>query len=825
MVAIQPCTEDKVFTLLQSHPLFKQVQQDSLQEIIQLGTMRTFRPNEAVVSQGEVINNFFIVCTGELELTTELAIDERVSLELLSAGNYYGETCLLTGEPSLITITVLKKSQLLMFDKNHFLQLITLTPLLTNKVIAALSSEIKRVNHEMIQGKNKELALAKFITESKYSLKKLVGKSTFIKSLRHKIDERARDPEPLFIAGEEGTGKILVANLIHRQGSRKHRPFIVVECEEMVEDDTAEKIFGSTSPEDGTAKFSFWELARGGTLMLNDVELLTDNAFLRLIEFLNTSREVRIILASTLKNPQEYIVQRFSGVDCRALFINALYLAPLRNRKRDIPDLIAYFLESKQKKYGRKKKAFLANDAFEKLLSHDYRQGNIKELEVIIDRALALSDQNRIDSEAIILGEINKNLPGYDLFRWQPIKKLIYSGTWPASVQFLVTCLFLLIMAGCFWAPEDIAQNLNTLVWSCFGPVIILTSIFLGRISCSICPFSFLATLSQKLFCLNKTAPFISRYYFVIIIFLYSIIFWFEETFALRTSPFLTGILFLSITSVAVLTAVLFKGEVWCKYMCPLGAVISVCSTLSPIELRANTEVCQNKCQTYNCYKGGRLAGCPLTQHVMYIDNSINCKLCFNCFLNCPHNSVKLSLRPPAREIWTFTNVHWGMAPVVAAFGFMLIPFNTLNIIQKHFPANWHLVFNLSYWLVFMIIVSVSLGLQAKLPPTKKLVPYVRLLFSFVPLISGGHLAYQLNHNTSLHLYQLTKVTSIGQSIFITDLSGLLQLLVLTSGLLFSLICLAKVYKYSKIRVPRGLVYLTAAVFYGVMITLLFCSI
>lgn len=821
MVATQAWTKDKIYTLLQRHPLFRHLSQEYLGEIIQLGTITTRRANDVVIKQGEAINNFFILCAGELEIYTELDIDKKISLGTLSAGDYYGETCLLTGEPSLINITARKKSQLLLFDKDQFQKLISLTPLLNKKVLAALSSEIKRVNQEIIQGKNKELALAKFITESKYSLKKLVGKSRFIKALRHQIDERARDLEPLFIVGEEGTGKILVANSIHRQGPKKQQPFIVVECEELAEDDQAVKIFGSTATETATVRFGFLELAQGGTLMLNNVELLTDKAFLRVLHYLETSREVRVILASTLKNPREYLAQRFPGLDCQSLFLNAIYMAPLRERKRDIPDLVAHFLGEKQKIYGSKKKPYLSNDAFEKLLSHDYRQGNIKELEGIIDRALALADQNKIDAEAIILGEINKNLPGYDLFRWQPVKKLIYSGTWPVSVQFLVSCLFLLIMAGCFWAPEDTAAKINSLVWFYVGPVIILTSILFGRLACSICPFSFLSNLCQKLVCLNKPVSFISKYYFVTMIFLYSLIFWFEEIFSLRTSPLLTGLLFLTLTVLAILAAVLFKGDAWCKYMCPLGAVIAVCSTLSPVELRANTEVCQNKCHSYNCYKGGRLPGCPLTQHVMYIDSSVNCKLCFRCFKNCPNNAIKLSLRPPAREIWTLVNVHWGMAAVVAAFGLMLLPFFTLNLLQGVFPESWGLIFNIFYWLVFIIIIYLSLRFQDKLPSAKKLVPYVRLFFAFIPLIAGGHLAYQVDHNTSLHLYQLIRVNGPGESMTITDLSTLIQLFVLTAGLVFSFICLAKVYKYSRVKVAAVLTYLLSGTFYSLTVLLL----
>jgi len=85
-----------------------------------------------------------------------------------------------------------------------------------------------------------------------------------------------------------------------------------------------------------------------------------------------------------------------------------------------------------------------------------------------------------------------------------------------------------------------------------------------------------------------------------------------------------------------------------------MGAFGGLCSTSSILELRPTQDICAARCQGHACYKGDAgVAGCPMSQHVMFVDSNKDCVLCLNCVRLCPNGSPQLNLRIPAREIWT----------------------------------------------------------------------------------------------------------------------------------------------------------------------------
>lgn len=772
--------------LIQENPFFAGVSKETLTKITELCCQRLLRCQEVLVSQGESIDHFYILCDGELELTMDLDTEERLGVKRLQQGDFYGEICLLTGEPSDVNIVALKKSTLLVFDKQGFVKLTKLLPTMNEKVIKTLSAQLNRVNEEKIAAKSRELALAKLLTESKYMLPDLIGKSKFVRSLRHQINERARDVEPLLITGEKGTGKVLIANLIHRASKRKGKPFIVVECGELLGDSDGDKIFNTRWEVSG--RYSYLELVQGGTLVLNNIELLPANVLGNLINYLNHSREVRFMMTSTLENPLTYIAAKIPGADCDALFGSRIHVESLRKRKRDIPQLITHFVKETTCKY-QKPGQVLSQEALEKLLAYDYRQANIKELAEIIERAVILTDGPVISADAILLGVVSGPYQGADLLKVPLLKRLLQNRIWPKGIQIFVTLVFGLVTIGCFWGGIT-ASLINQLTWFYWGPVIVVAALVLGRVPCSVCPFSYIASRVQRVRCYQKNIPpLLTKHYYVILLFLFALIFWYEEFFNLRASPFLTGCLFLALTLGAVICGVLYSGDVWCRYLCPLGAIISTCATLAVVELRAKTDLCLHQCQTYNCYKGGGTAGCPLMQHAMYIDSNMNCKFCFQCFLNCPQQAIKFNLRPPGREIWTVTNMNSGMAVVVAGLGMMLLPPLLKEPLMLSFPGQWQSIFQLIYWLTFACLVVGCVVLFKRSAIFKKGLPFTRLIFSLIPLIAAGHCAYQLSRFTSLAHYQLVNSFS-PQRLPLIDINTLLQMLLMVGGLLFTLVCI-----------------------------------
>ncbi|MEG6513328.1 sigma 54-interacting transcriptional regulator [Desulforamulus ruminis] len=795
MVISKQTNSNILYPLLKSLSLFKGISDHLLLDISSHCSLKTLRTQDLMVSQGEILNKFFIVLAGELEVYTQDEHGEKIILDRLSSGDYYGEICLLTGEPSPVCISTAKKSQIIIFEDRGFENLIQWVPELNHKVIKTLSSQLIKVNDEIFAARNKELSLASFIIHSRNDWHELVGQSKFTKILRHKIDEIARHNEPVLILGEKGTGKILAANLIHTHGMRNEKPFIVVECEELAKDEEGNKLLGPLAKmERLTDGFSYLDLAQGGTLFLNDIELLPKGALLRLMDYVNRSREVRILMASTVSNPTRYIEKKFPGIVCNALFRNLLYLEPLRNRKRDIPELLNHFVALKSKKYE-KQGLSLSPAATEKLLYHDYQQANVRELEEIIDRAVLLTNSSVIEAETIILGEVIKSNPGYNLLQWGFLKNLIHHKIWPHRAQQGMSLIFIGILFFTFTGNNS---NLwiNTFTWKFMGPMIILVSLLLARISCSICPFAFLASKAQEIKCYARPVPdIISKNYYLFFSFLFSLIFWYEEFFDIKDVPYLTGLLLLAISAAAITCGLLFRGQIWCRYLCPLGAIFAVCSTLSPVELRAKTDICQNKCQTFNCYKGDTRTGCPMLQHAAYLDSNMNCKLCFKCVLNCPNDSIRFSLRPPGREIWRLSNVHGGMAALVLFFGLMLLPLCLLPEIKNTYPQHWKWVFNFSYWTLFLLLTAFVVLFLKKRVLAKNFVPYLRMSLAFIPLITGSHISYQLGTKFSPLKNYLVQLSSLKTSspLLTTTACYFLQAHFMVIGLLFTGYCLTKI--------------------------------
>lgn len=783
--------------------LFKDVPADQLRMISKDCEIITLRANQHVVSQGDVLKNFFIVTAGELEVYVEDEYGDKFVLHRLLVGDYYGDICLLTGEPSYVNISSVKKSEVIVFNDQAFQKLIKVIPQLNDMIIKNLSCQIRKINKEKMAARNKQLALSTFILESRSYLKQLVGQSRFTKTLRHKLEEQAKHSEPLLITGEKGTGKLLAANLIHKQSTKSDLPFIVVDCEELVDDEEGNRLLGpSLKTSSQLSQFSYIELAQRGTLYLNDIELLPREALLRLIKYVEQYRDVRIIMASTVDKPGQYIERKKPGITTDSLFKNSIHLEPLRNRKRDIPELVNYFVNLKCKKYE-KETMTLTQDAVEKLLTYDYQQGNIQELEEIIDRAVLLTDGKIIEADGIILGKVTPSGAGYNLLDLKAFKEWVLQKKWPHRAQLLMTLIFLAVIIISF-AGQNQNQWINIFTWKVLGPGVIIATLLLGRVVCSICPFAMLASLAQNLKCFGKQLPrYLTNNYYIAFIFLFCLIFWYEEYFFIYDSPYLTGLLLVAIATAAITCGLLFKGHAWCRYMCPLGAIFSVCSTMSLVELRAKTDICLNKCQSFNCFKGSSTAGgCPMLLHAMYIDSNINCKLCLKCVTNCPNDSIKLSIRPPYREIWQLSNVHGGIAALVIFFAFMLIPPLTLASLKSQYPEHWKLLFNLFYWLLFALLLAIVIRFLRKHLPNKSFTPYLRMSLAFIPLITAAHICHQLANKfgelNSISL-QLILVGNHRQ-IFAFSASSLLLFFLMISGLLVTIFCLFRVLPQLKDR-------------------------
>jgi two-component system nitrogen regulation response regulator NtrX len=238
----------------------------------------------------------------------------------------------------------------------------------------------------------------------------MIGDSVPMQALRQQIAFAAPTNGRVLICGENGTGKELVAHLLHIHSQRKDGPFIEMNCaaipEELIESELFGHIKGSFTGamEDKEGKFV---QADGGTLFLDEVGDMSPRTQAKVLRVLeeqrftpvggNTSVSVDVrVIASTNKNLEREIeLGNFREDLYYRLNVLPFQLPPLRERKEDIPVLTDYFLDDYAGKYGRKVPS-LTRKAVEILENYSW-PGNVRELRNIAERLIIMTPQARID--------------------------------------------------------------------------------------------------------------------------------------------------------------------------------------------------------------------------------------------------------------------------------------------------------------------------------------------------------------------------------------------------------------------------------------------
>jgi transcriptional regulator with PAS, ATPase and Fis domain len=234
----------------------------------------------------------------------------------------------------------------------------------------------------------------------------LIGSTTVMQSLRERVERVALTDFTVLIEGESGTGKELVARQIHELSRRRSGPFVAVNCAAVVETLLEAELFGI---EDHTAtgvrgRRGKFEHADHGTLFLDEVSDLALSAqakLLRAIQDLAVERvggigmhRVNTRIVAATNRPLSQLVARglfradlyyrLSGVE--------IHVPPLRLRREDIPELTGYFLA----RHREARDLSISPPALDALQVYEW-PGNVRELERLMERAVALSESNRIE--------------------------------------------------------------------------------------------------------------------------------------------------------------------------------------------------------------------------------------------------------------------------------------------------------------------------------------------------------------------------------------------------------------------------------------------
>ncbi len=260
----------------------------------------------------------------------------------------------------------------------------------------------------------------------------LVGESPQMKKVYDLIERVAETKSNILISGESGTGKELAARAIHYQSPRKERPFVVINCSGIPENLIESELFGYKKGAFTGAvndKVGLFEVAQGGTVFLDEVGELTPAIQVKLLRVIQERTftavgsteekkvDVRFISATNKTLENEVVEKRFREDLFFRLNVIQIVMPPLRKREGDLDLLSRFFLEKYATELGKdvKKISAYAMD----LLSNYSFPGNVRELENIIERSVALETSNIVLPESLTLSYFHRDINDKPLQRRQ----------------------------------------------------------------------------------------------------------------------------------------------------------------------------------------------------------------------------------------------------------------------------------------------------------------------------------------------------------------------------------------------------------------------
>jgi formate hydrogenlyase transcriptional activator len=266
---------------------------------------------------------------------------------------------------------------------------------------------------------------------SEHNFDEIVGNSPALLSALHAVEQVAPTDATVLIYGETGTGKELVARAIHSRSGRNGRALVSVNCSAISAGLVESELFGHMKGAFTGAlerRIGRFELAHGGTIFLDEIGELSLETQVKLLRVLQehefepvgSSHPLRVdvrVIAATNRNLREAIqAGHFRSDLFYRLNVVSVELPPLRERRSDIPQLVAFCVTRFSKRFGKKIDG-VSRESMENLVNYPW-PGNIRELQNVIERAivLAVDPTLRLDRDLMPVAASRKGMatPGTD---------------------------------------------------------------------------------------------------------------------------------------------------------------------------------------------------------------------------------------------------------------------------------------------------------------------------------------------------------------------------------------------------------------------------
>ncbi len=387
------------------------------------------RSNVLVIDDEPDIRELFILTLSRMGLSCDIAVDFKQGIEYIKQNNY---SLVLTDMrlPDGDGIEIVKFIQ--KFKPQLPVAVITAYGNVEGAVNTLKAGAFDYVSKPIDLVMLKELvktALAMKNVTQEYHHELLVGDSLVMQQLRENIQKLARNQAPVFIQGDSGVGKELVAQLIHAHGPRKDKPFIPVNCGAIPVELMESEFFGHKKGSFTGAiadKSGLFVAAHGGTLFLDEIaelplamqvkllRAIQEKAIKPIGELYEIPVDVRILSASHKNLLEEINAGRFRQDLYYRVNVIELRVPTLSERLSDIPDLASTILK-KLAKNQHKAPITLQPECLNVLQNYHF-PGNVRELENILERAMAMCEGDVIEVKDLYLPQVTMPAPAVSSF-------------------------------------------------------------------------------------------------------------------------------------------------------------------------------------------------------------------------------------------------------------------------------------------------------------------------------------------------------------------------------------------------------------------------
>mgnify|MGYP002344549422 FL=1 len=464
--------------------------------ILDRGQRLSFAQGDYLQRQGQHSSGFFLVISGEIELTLPLRGGGEHLIGHLGPGDHLGETRLLTGQDSGENARAQTEVVVLAYQDELFHSLFLDQPTVARRLLHGLARRLRSSNVGHCAALDKAMGptslspryLDRSFLDTAFAPQGMTSgadrglrfaESTIARQIARAVERFSVDRHPLLLSGERGTGRRLIAAEIHHHSPGRHGPCEELDVRAVDPALLEEELFGRGGDDNGLLH----RLATG-TLILYNAEYLEPDRQRQLVQYLQRPAEMprcRLILVCTDRPGDEDGHQRLLPT-LYALFAGHHFrAAPLRDHRRDIPRLVQYYLRRYCQQYGKEIGA-VDDQTLGRLINYHW-PGNLAELSGVMQRLVLLARPHQPLDPQLILG-----LPKvegkweFNLLQLPILRRFLASRFFPLVPRIVVGLFFFLVVALLLLGPQRPEDNIGlTLSWVVGWPLLVFSFFFLAR--------------------------------------------------------------------------------------------------------------------------------------------------------------------------------------------------------------------------------------------------------------------------------------------------------------------------------------------------------